>query len=137
MRWIRGHAPSAFFALLFVSPPHACEESLSRREQTQRTCRYSRPDVRLVANCVSGSARKQLSLTVPSFSPDSSPSPVRSTLFSLSTDDMLELLEARHDWATFAFTWELFYDVFTRFLPDVIMHTSAQDESQIRDHYDR
>jgi len=51
--------------------------------------------------------------------------------------DMLELLEARHDWATFAFTWELFYDVFTRFLPDVIMHTSAQDESQIRDHYDR
>ncbi|KAL7008861.1 hypothetical protein EMMF5_001608 [Cystobasidiomycetes sp. EMM_F5] len=51
--------------------------------------------------------------------------------------DILETMEARHDWATFAFTWELFYDVFTRFLPDVIMHTSSQDEEQIRDHYDR
>lgn len=46
-------------------------------------------------------------------------------------------MEARHDWATFAFTWDLFYDFFTRFLPDVIMHTSSQDEEQIRDHYDR
>ena len=46
-------------------------------------------------------------------------------------------MEARHDWATFAFTWELFYDVLFRFLPDVIMHTSSQDEEQIRDHYDR
>lgn len=52
-------------------------------------------------------------------------------------DDILETMEARHDWASFCFTWALFYDFFTRFLPDVIMHTSAQDESQIRDHYDR
>ena len=51
--------------------------------------------------------------------------------------DILETMEARHDWATFAMTWELFYDVFTRFLPDVIMHTSSQDQEQIRDHYDR
>ena len=46
-------------------------------------------------------------------------------------------MEARHDWASFCFTWALFYQFFTVFLPDVIMHTSAQDESQIRDHYDR
>ena len=51
--------------------------------------------------------------------------------------DVLETMEARADWSTPAFTWELFYDVFFRFAPDVIMHTSAQDESQIRDHYDR
>jgi cyclopropane fatty-acyl-phospholipid synthase-like methyltransferase len=53
------------------------------------------------------------------------------------TDDVLETLEAKHDWATFEFTWELFYDVFTRLIPDVVIHSSAQDESQIRDHYDR
>lgn len=46
-------------------------------------------------------------------------------------------MEARHDWATFAMTWELFYQVFFSLIPDVVMHTSAQDESQIRDHYDR
>lgn len=57
-------------------------------------------------------------------------------LLSVS-DDVLETLEAKHDWATFEMTWELFVQVFTQLIPDVIMHTSAQDESQIRDHYDR
>lgn len=51
--------------------------------------------------------------------------------------DVLETMEARHDWATFALTYQFFFDFFTRFLPDVIMHTKAQDEEQIRDHYDR
>ncbi|CAD6573601.1 MAG: hypothetical protein CYPHOPRED_005172 [Cyphobasidiales sp. Tagirdzhanova-0007] len=51
--------------------------------------------------------------------------------------DILQTMEARHDWASFALTTAFFYDFFTRFLPDVIMHTSVQDAEQIRDHYDR
>jgi hypothetical protein len=51
--------------------------------------------------------------------------------------DVLEAMEARHDWATFVMTWELFYQVFFSLIPDVIMHTKIQDETQIRDHYDR
>ena len=51
--------------------------------------------------------------------------------------DVLEIMEQRHDWATFNFTPELFKYVFTQFLPEVIMHTQNQDEEQVRGHYDR
>lgn len=46
-------------------------------------------------------------------------------------------MELRHDWATFNFTPELFKYVFTRLIPDVIIHSQNQDEEQVRDHYDR
>ncbi|KAJ2923441.1 hypothetical protein H1R20_g13653, partial [Candolleomyces eurysporus] len=52
-------------------------------------------------------------------------------------DDMLDILEARHDWAKFNFTFELFKYVFTVFIPEVIVHSQSQDENQVRDNYDR
>ncbi|KAI0748865.1 sphingolipid C9-methyltransferase [Fomes fomentarius] len=51
--------------------------------------------------------------------------------------DVLDILEARHDWAKMVFTPELFKYVFTQMLPEVIMHSKSQDEEQVRDHYDR
>ncbi|OAV96807.1 hypothetical protein PTTG_03542 [Puccinia triticina 1-1 BBBD Race 1] len=51
--------------------------------------------------------------------------------------DMMELLEYRHDWAAFHMTPELFKYVVTRLLPEVILHTTSQDEEQVRGHYDR
>ncbi|KAH8804618.1 S-adenosyl-L-methionine-dependent methyltransferase [Xylogone sp. PMI_703] len=51
--------------------------------------------------------------------------------------DALEVLEYRHDWASFNFTLSLFKYVFFSFAPEVIMHTRSQDEEQVRDHYDR
>ena len=51
--------------------------------------------------------------------------------------DALDILELRHDWAKFNLTPENFKYVLTRLIPDVIFHTQAQDEEQIRDNYDR
>ncbi|SCZ88480.1 BZ3500_MvSof-1268-A1-R1_Chr2-1g04438 [Microbotryum saponariae] len=51
--------------------------------------------------------------------------------------DMLELLEQRHDWASFEFTWDLLKYVLTVLIPDVVWHSPSQDEEQVRDHYDR
>ncbi|KUJ07880.1 S-adenosyl-L-methionine-dependent methyltransferase [Mollisia scopiformis] len=51
--------------------------------------------------------------------------------------DCLEVLEYRHDWASFRFTVGLFKHVFLGFAPEMIMHTRSQDEEQVRDHYDR
>ncbi|TFY73780.1 hypothetical protein EWM64_g10232 [Hericium alpestre] len=51
--------------------------------------------------------------------------------------DVLEILEARHDWAKFTFTPELFKYVFMNFIPEVIVHSQSQDEEQVRGHYDR
>ncbi|KAH8794350.1 S-adenosyl-L-methionine-dependent methyltransferase [Hyaloscypha sp. PMI_1271] len=51
--------------------------------------------------------------------------------------DALEVMEYRHDWASFRFTLSLFKFVFFQFAPEVIMHTRSQDEEQVRDHYDR
>jgi cyclopropane fatty-acyl-phospholipid synthase-like methyltransferase len=50
---------------------------------------------------------------------------------------MMELLEYRHDWAAFHMTPELFKYVVTRLIPEVILHTTSQDEEQVRGHYDR
>ena len=55
----------------------------------------------------------------------------------MSAGDVLEIMEQRHDWATFNFTPELFKYVLTRMIPEVIMHSKSQDEEQVRDHYDR
>ncbi|SCV72021.1 BQ2448_4715 [Microbotryum intermedium] len=51
--------------------------------------------------------------------------------------DMLELLEQRHDWASFEMTWNLLKYVLTVLIPDVVWHSPSQDEEQVRDHYDR
>lgn len=51
--------------------------------------------------------------------------------------DVLDILEQRHDFAKFNFTFELFRYVFVDFLPEVITHSKSQDEEQVRDHYDR
>lgn len=46
-------------------------------------------------------------------------------------------MEQRHDWAKMTFTLELFKYVLFTLIPEVIKHTEAQDEEQVRDHYDR
>lgn len=56
--------------------------------------------------------------------------------FSIS-GDVLDIMEQRHDWAKMSFTFELFKYVFCTFIPEVIVHSQAQDENQIRDNYDR
>lgn len=62
------------------------------------------------------------------------------TLFRLccaTAGDVLEVLEYRHDFASFNFTIDLFKYVFLTFAPEVIMHSQSQDEEQVRGHYDR
>lgn len=51
--------------------------------------------------------------------------------------DMLDVLEYRHDWAKFSFTYGLFKFFLTGMIPEVLMHSRSQDEEQVRDHYDR
>ncbi|KAK4689914.1 sphingolipid C9-methyltransferase, partial [Tremellales sp. Uapishka_1] len=51
--------------------------------------------------------------------------------------DVLDIMEYRHDWASFEFTPELFRYVFFNFFPELIIHSQSQDEEQVRDHYDR
>ncbi|KOS14282.1 sphingolipid c9-methyltransferase [Malassezia pachydermatis] len=51
--------------------------------------------------------------------------------------EMLDVLEYRWDWAAMHFTPELFRYVLFKMLPDVLLHSSRQDEEQIRDNYDR
>ena len=50
---------------------------------------------------------------------------------------MLELLECRHEWASFHFTPGHLKFLVKHFLPEVTFHTRGQDESQVREHYDR
>lgn len=57
--------------------------------------------------------------------------------FRFDAGDVLDILEWRHDWASFVFTWDLFKYVFLKMLPEVVMHSQSQDEEQVRDHYDR
>ncbi|KAK3400983.1 S-adenosyl-L-methionine-dependent methyltransferase [Sordaria brevicollis] len=51
--------------------------------------------------------------------------------------DALEMMEYRHDWANFRFTYGLIKFFLTGMIPEVLMHTRSQDEEQVRDHYDR
>jgi sphingolipid C9-methyltransferase len=43
--------------------------------------------------------------------------------------DALEVMEYRHDWASFRFTLSLFRFFFTGMMPEVIMHTRSQGQS--------
>lgn len=67
--------------------------------------------------------------------------------------DALEMMEYRHDWASFKFTLSLFRFFFTGMIPELLLHNRSQgtfdaldlmvpanlciDEEQVRDHYDR
>ncbi|KFG82040.1 cyclopropane-fatty-acyl-phospholipid synthase [Metarhizium anisopliae] len=51
--------------------------------------------------------------------------------------DCLEIMEYRHDWASFRFTIGLIKFFLLGMIPELIMHTRSQDEEQVRDHYDR
>ncbi|QUC24055.1 uncharacterized protein UV8b_08296 [Ustilaginoidea virens] len=50
--------------------------------------------------------------------------------------DTLDVLEYRHDWSKFSFTWDLFKYIFCTFFVDVLFHTREQDMEQIRPNYD-
>lgn len=45
--------------------------------------------------------------------------------------DMLDILEYRHDWASFRFTLSLFKFFLTGMMPEVILHTRSQGLIQI------
>ncbi|KAK3812877.1 MAG: Mycolic acid cyclopropane synthetase-domain-containing protein [Benniella sp.] len=51
--------------------------------------------------------------------------------------DCLELLERRHDWASFRMTAGQAKFFVTQWIPELIWHSKKQDEDQVRDHYDR
>ncbi|KAK1769814.1 putative fatty acid methyltransferase [Phialemonium atrogriseum] len=51
--------------------------------------------------------------------------------------DCLEVMEYRHEWASFRFTIGLIKYFMLGMIPELIMHTRSQDEEQVRDHYDR
>ncbi|KAI1073388.1 S-adenosyl-L-methionine-dependent methyltransferase [Whalleya microplaca] len=51
--------------------------------------------------------------------------------------DTLEVMEYRHDWATFNFTPDLFRYILFNFAFDVIFHYQSQDEEQVQPNYDR
>ncbi|KAI9931081.1 hypothetical protein ASPWEDRAFT_47620 [Aspergillus wentii DTO 134E9] len=51
--------------------------------------------------------------------------------------DCLDMMEYRHDWSHFGFTWQLFKFILFTFARDVLSHTKSQDEEQIRPNYDR
>jgi cyclopropane fatty-acyl-phospholipid synthase-like methyltransferase len=51
--------------------------------------------------------------------------------------DALDIMEYRHDWACFRFTVSLFKFFLTGMMPEVLIHSRAQDREQVRGHYDR
>ncbi|KAI8629513.1 S-adenosyl-L-methionine-dependent methyltransferase [Xylariaceae sp. FL1651] len=51
--------------------------------------------------------------------------------------DCLDVMEYRHDWSNFNFTWDLFKFIIFTFFADVMLHTKEQDDEQIRPNYDR
>lgn len=51
--------------------------------------------------------------------------------------DCLEVMESRHDWASFEFTISLFKYFLLGMIPELLVHSRSQDEEQVRDHYDR
>lgn len=50
--------------------------------------------------------------------------------------DALDILEYRHDWASWGFTLNLFKYILFNFAPEVIIHSRSQDEEQVRGHYE-
>ncbi|OMJ23596.1 putative fatty acid methyltransferase [Smittium culicis] len=51
--------------------------------------------------------------------------------------DCLEMFENRYDWASFGLTYSQVKFFLFQFIPELIWHTRSQDETQVRDHYDR
>ena len=51
--------------------------------------------------------------------------------------DVLDVLEHRHEWANFHFTWTHFKFVLTKMLPVVASHSKSADEVEINSQYDR
>jgi cyclopropane fatty-acyl-phospholipid synthase-like methyltransferase len=67
-----------------------------------------------------------------------------STLFEAYFDgaldisgDLYKFLDARNELVTFNLTGDHFKFFFTRFIPEVAIHSKAQDERIVREHYDR
>ncbi|MBE3043031.1 class I SAM-dependent methyltransferase, partial [Candidatus Bathyarchaeota archaeon] len=50
--------------------------------------------------------------------------------------DALDIMEFRHDWSTFGFTWPLLRFIVFNFFMDIVGHSRAQDDEQIRPTYD-
>ena len=50
--------------------------------------------------------------------------------------DILDILEYRHDWSNFAFTWSLIKFIIGTFFRDVLSHSRDMDMEQIRPNYD-
>ncbi|KFA60434.1 hypothetical protein S40285_09001 [Stachybotrys chlorohalonatus IBT 40285] len=50
--------------------------------------------------------------------------------------DLLDVLEYRHDWATFNLTWDWIKFLLGTFARDVLVHSREQDMEQIRPNYD-
>ncbi|KAJ1823087.1 hypothetical protein LPJ56_000422 [Coemansia sp. RSA 2599] len=52
-------------------------------------------------------------------------------------DDALKTFEMRHDWAFFPITLNVAKFFFLQWIPELLWHSKKQDETQVRDHYDR
>ncbi|ORX67959.1 S-adenosyl-L-methionine-dependent methyltransferase [Linderina pennispora] len=51
--------------------------------------------------------------------------------------DALTMFEQRYDWATFEITWRQAKFFLFQWIPELLWHSKKQDETQVRDHYDR
>ncbi|TFK68063.1 sphingolipid C9-methyltransferase [Pluteus cervinus] len=51
--------------------------------------------------------------------------------------DVLEVLEQRHDFVKFTMTMDLFRHVFLDLIPEIFTHSKSNDESHVKEHYDR
>ncbi|KAJ1648169.1 hypothetical protein J3B02_003389 [Coemansia erecta] len=53
------------------------------------------------------------------------------------TGDALKIFEMRYDWAFFPITINVAKFFFLQWIPELLWHSKKQDETQVRDHYDR
>ncbi|KAJ2453337.1 hypothetical protein EV183_002292 [Coemansia sp. RSA 2336] len=53
------------------------------------------------------------------------------------TGDALEIFEKRYDWAFFPITINVAKFFLLQWIPELLWHSKKQDETQVRDHYDR
>ncbi|KAJ2500379.1 hypothetical protein GGH96_002795 [Coemansia sp. RSA 1972] len=51
--------------------------------------------------------------------------------------DALEIFEKRYDWAFFPITFNVARFFVCQWIPELLVHSKKQDETQVRDHYDR
>lgn len=57
--------------------------------------------------------------------------------WDLKNVDMLELLERRHEWASFTWTLNQIQFFLFQWIPETLTHSKQQDNDQVTDHYDR